>query len=164
MYRHLLAPSDFSDLSRGSARHAAQLAAVLGAQLTYFHALPTPTLLHFLQESGPGIDQNPGLMSTEEMRASMASLAEEHLDTLVAQARGKEVIAGRDIVVADHPHQGILEAAARLNCDLIVMGSHGRSGFGGLLLGSVTQKVLAHAALPVLVYRPAVERDPAQER
>lgn len=57
-------------------------------------------------------------------------------------------------VQSDEPHRAILDAAQRLSCDLIVMASHGRRGLGALLLGSTTQKLLTHATLPVLVWRP----------
>jgi nucleotide-binding universal stress UspA family protein len=50
-------------------------------------------------------------------------------------------------------HQGIVAAAKKQKCDVIFMASHGRGEFAALLLGSVTQKVLAHSKLPVLVYR-----------
>ena len=50
-----------------------------------------------------------------------------------------------------HPHQAIVAAAEDRGCDLIVMSSHGRSGLSGILIGSVTNKVLAHAKRPVLV-------------
>jgi nucleotide-binding universal stress UspA family protein len=49
------------------------------------------------------------------------------------------------------PHQAIIAAAENGGCDLIVMSSHGRSGVSVLLIGSVTNKVLAHAKIPVLV-------------
>lgn len=47
----------------------------------------------------------------------------------------------------------IVEVAQSHGCDLIFIGSHGRSGFGQLLLGSVTNKVLSHTRIPVLVHR-----------
>jgi nucleotide-binding universal stress UspA family protein len=50
-------------------------------------------------------------------------------------------------------HQGIVAAAKKQKCDVIFMASHGRGEFAALLLGSVTQKVLAHSKIPVLVYR-----------
>jgi len=56
-------------------------------------------------------------------------------------------------VVSDLPYKVILEAAERLGCDLIAMGSHGRRGLQGLLLGSQTQRVLLNAPCPVLVVR-----------
>jgi len=56
-------------------------------------------------------------------------------------------------VFSDAPAQTITDVAEREQCDLIFMGSHGRSGWGHLLLGSVTNKVLAHTQKPVLVHR-----------
>ena len=53
----------------------------------------------------------------------------------------------------DLTHEGILNAAAANGCDLIFMASHGRRGIGALLVGSETNKVLAHTKIPVLVYR-----------
>jgi nucleotide-binding universal stress UspA family protein len=54
-------------------------------------------------------------------------------------------------VEQDHPHKGIIETAKQKGCDLIVMASHGRSGIAALVLGSVTNKVLTHTDIPVLV-------------
>ena len=56
-------------------------------------------------------------------------------------------------VTSDFPAETILEVAAKRKCDLVFMASHGRRGVSGVLLGSETQKVLAGAKLPVLVYR-----------
>jgi nucleotide-binding universal stress UspA family protein len=53
----------------------------------------------------------------------------------------------------DHPHQAIIAAAEKMNCDLIVTRSHGRSGIVAMVLGSVTNKVLTHTTIPVLVCR-----------
>ena len=50
-------------------------------------------------------------------------------------------------------YQGIIDAARRRKCDVIFMASHGRGELASLILGSVTQKVLAHSKVPVLVYR-----------
>ncbi len=57
------------------------------------------------------------------------------------------------LVTSDFPFEAIIEAARAGNCDLIAMASHGRKGVKGLLLGSETQKVLTHSAIPVLVFR-----------
>ena len=51
------------------------------------------------------------------------------------------------------PYEGIVEAARKRKCDLVWIGSHGRSGLARLMLGSVAMKVVAHAGVPVLVYR-----------
>jgi nucleotide-binding universal stress UspA family protein len=54
---------------------------------------------------------------------------------------------------ADSPYAGIVAAARSKHCDLIFMASHGRRGIPGLIMGSVTHKVLTHSRVPVLVYR-----------
>ena len=78
-------------------------------------------------------------------------------DRLLEEARAIVAAAGITVscerVESDLPHKVILEAATRLGCDLIVMGSHGRRGLQGLLLGSETQRVLLAAPCPVLVVR-----------
>jgi nucleotide-binding universal stress UspA family protein len=51
------------------------------------------------------------------------------------------------------PDQGIIAAARKLRCDAIVMGSHGRRGLAGVVMGSVTRRVLLRSKTPVLVYR-----------
>ncbi|MEN9384282.1 MAG: hypothetical protein RL323_1425, partial [Pseudomonadota bacterium] len=51
-------------------------------------------------------------------------------------------------------YEGILETAEAEGCDLVVMGSHGRKGVQALILGSVAQKVLTHAKVPVLIVKP----------
>jgi nucleotide-binding universal stress UspA family protein len=56
-------------------------------------------------------------------------------------------------MVNDHPHEAIVETAKSEGCDLIIMGSHGRHGMTGFLLGSETQRVLNKTRLPVLVFR-----------
>jgi nucleotide-binding universal stress UspA family protein len=56
-------------------------------------------------------------------------------------------------IEALHPWEAIIEHAQRMECDLLVMASHGRRGVTALLLGSETQKVLTHSKLPVLVVR-----------
>ena len=57
------------------------------------------------------------------------------------------------MVKSVQPYEAIIETAAKKECDLIIMASHGRRGVGALLIGSETQKVLAHSKIPVLVYR-----------
>ena len=54
---------------------------------------------------------------------------------------------------SEDPHDAILRTARDHGCDLIIMASHGRHGLAGVLLGSESQKVLVHSAIPVLVYR-----------
>ena len=73
------------------------------------------------------------------------------MSAIPAQAAGVPCETIRE--VNDQPYRAIIDAAASLGCDLIVMASHGRRGISALLLGSETSKVLTHSTIPVLVYR-----------
>ena len=80
----------------------------------------------------------------------------DHILSQASQAAAAAgVPASCERVNSDLPHRAIVETAARLGCDLIVMASHGRRGLGGLLLGSETQRVLVQSPGPVLVVRGA---------
>ena len=82
-----------------------------------------------------------------------AQNAQAYLDGLEAQARNALVPCSCMVAVNDHPHAAIVDTAKAQGCDLIIMGSHGRHGMTGFLLGSETQRVLAQTKLPVLVLR-----------
>lgn len=153
MYQHFLVPTDRSELSIEAAQQAVVAAAAMGARITFFHALPTPTVLNYITLATPDIETNPSLLTTGEIWQRMNALVEAHLTDLRQVAGESHVPADSETAVNEHPYQGILEAAARHRCDLIFMASHGHRGLEALLLGSETQKVLTHASLPVLVWR-----------
>jgi len=80
-----------------------------------------------------------------------------HAETVFKRGKdlAKEFGVEAATVVREHelPWQGILDGAEAVGADLLVMASHGRGGFGAIILGSETQKVLTHSKLPVLVVR-----------
>jgi nucleotide-binding universal stress UspA family protein len=82
-----------------------------------------------------------------------AEQAEKALGPLLAQARAARVPCKTRTALAGQPWQAILRTVRAARCDAIVMASHGRSGIGGLILGSETTRVLAGARVPVLVVR-----------
>jgi nucleotide-binding universal stress UspA family protein len=79
--------------------------------------------------------------------------AAKALGAVEKAAKAAGVTVRLEKVLGDFPADAILATAKRRKCDLIVMASHGRSGLKAVLLGSETQKVLAHATVPVLVHR-----------
>ena len=81
--------------------------------------------------------------------------AREILQAAQEKASSLGVQVQTRLVGSEHPDQAIIDAANEHGCDLVAMASHGRRGVNAVLLGSVTQKVLAGCALPVLVFRPA---------
>jgi nucleotide-binding universal stress UspA family protein len=146
-YSHLLVPTDGSELSGAAVDHALKLAATIGARITFLHAQPNVPLP--VMGMGEMLDArtmdallNANRKDTERILADAEKQA--HLAGVPASTEG---------ISSDQPHRAIIDAAERLNCDLIVMASHGRGGLSGLLLGSETQRVLVHARCPVLVYR-----------
>jgi nucleotide-binding universal stress UspA family protein len=147
MFKHILVPTDGSQLSLESSRRAVDFARETGARLTFFFAKPDYPVAFY----GEGALIDP---TTPERFAEMASQqADEILGQCLALAREAGVTAAGTSSVSDVPFQAIIDAAAQSACDLIFMASHGRRGFSGLLLGSETQKVLTHSQIPVLVYR-----------
>ena len=73
------------------------------------------------------------------------------MNGVAEEARSAGVVCETVQIEEDHPYEAIIETAKQRGCDLIVMGSHGRSGIAAIVLGSVTTKVLTHTKIPVLV-------------
>ena len=145
MYRHILVPTDGSDLSSAALDHALQLARTLGARVT---ALTVAEPLHFLPIT-------PG--ATINLRAEYEAHLKESGARILGAVEAKAAAAGVPVetlqVAAGDAWQAIDDTAKERGCDLIAMASHGRRGVSAFLMGSVTTKVLSHAKVPVLVYR-----------
>lgn len=147
MFRHLLVPTDGSDLSRRTATHAITFARETGARITFFAALPQhPVSFH----EGYGLTDAG---TRERLIATAEQQGRAIVDPLVAEAAAASVTAEAVATPCATVHDGIIAAATHHGCDLIFMASHGRRGIGALLLGSETQKVLTHSKIPVLVHR-----------
>ena len=146
-YSHLLVPSDGSDLSSRSIDHAVKLAAALGARITFLHVqanTPIPLI---------GLGEKLDVQTMELLLAASHQESDRILEQAGLAAAMGGVPAQCERVPGDMPHRAIVDTAQRLGCDLILMASHGRRGLPGLLIGSETQRVLALAHCPVLVYR-----------
>jgi len=148
MFRHILLPTDGSDMSRNATRVAIGLAKNLGAKITAFHAIPpfTPPL-------GDGVYGYVAVYTPEEYMESSRKWAAGVLAEIKAQCVGAGVPCDSLVVAEGAPWDAIITAATRAKCDLVVMASHGRRGIAGLLLGSEASKVLTHSKVPVLVCR-----------
>ena len=132
MFKHILFPTDGSDLSKNAARCVVSFAKKTGAQITVFYAL----------------EDKFGTL-TEELEEQIC----DALDSVEECCKEVEVSCKKLTLTSDSPYEGILKASEQSDCDLIFMASHGHKGFKKLLLGSVTQDVLTHSKTPVLVYR-----------
>ena len=147
MFKHILIPTDGSKLALKGIKAGVKLAAALGAKVTgvYVIAPYTPPMY------GEGSVYIPGI-SVQAYRKATERQAKKALAAVEVEAQTADVPCTTRFVTAERPFEGILKSA-RARCDAIVMASHGRSGLGGLLLGSETTRVLASSKIPVLVIR-----------
>ncbi|KAA1013549.1 universal stress protein [Paraburkholderia panacisoli] len=149
MFKHLLVPTDGSALSEVAVQMAVTFAAENHACVTGLHVMPEFHVLAY------GIEM---LADTEEKFVQVhRERAEAFLATVTKAASQASVRCETVATTRAHPYEAIISTATERNCDLIVMASHGRSGVRGLLIGSETQKVLTHSAIPVLVVRQSTQ-------
>jgi nucleotide-binding universal stress UspA family protein len=146
MYDRILIPTDGSDVSAAAEQAAIAFARAHGSEVVVLAVgQPQPPIAS--AEAAMAID--PGLDD-----AVLLAAAKEHARN-VADAAEAAGVKCTSLAVLDYsPADAILATADSHACDLIFMGSHGRRGLSRLLAGSVTQKVLADAHVPVMVMRP----------
>ena len=148
MFKRILVPTDGSKLALKGVKAAAKLARSLGARLTGVYVV-APYMPPMYGEAALYV---PGL-SPNEYKKNAERAAKKALDAIQAEARRVGAPFTARIVYDALPWEGILRAARAGKCDAVVMASHGRGGLGGLILGSETQRVLAHSKIPVLIVR-----------
>jgi universal stress protein A len=142
-YRNILCAIDFSEPSRAALVAAAELARQLDSTLTLLHVYQNPALAY--PEADPG----------SVIRTSVARLAERELGKWKGDV---EHLAGRSVTamaVEGTPWERVVAYAQEHRIDLIVVGTHGRTGLRHVLVGSVAENVVRHAGCPVLVVREA---------
>ncbi|MDQ2818886.1 MAG: universal stress protein [Pseudomonadota bacterium] len=147
MYRKILITTDGSAVSQHTACAGVKFAHQMGADVLALFVAPSyqyPVYVEIIPPTYP---------SGEEYEAQMRRAGEEYMGRIMRSAEEAGLRHRCLTVFSDTPAQTITEVAEQQECDLIFMGSHGRSGWGHLLLGSVTNKVLAHTHKPVLVHR-----------
>ncbi len=151
MFKHILVPTDGSQFSQHVARNAVSFAKEVGALITAFYVKPKHPLSYYSEEDEA---TPPGVLEKQtEFEKQTEQAAQEFLGYVDKLCREAGVSCTRLTVTNGVIYEAIIEAATKNGCDLIFMASHGRSGLGALLLGSETNKVLAHTKIPVLVYR-----------
>jgi nucleotide-binding universal stress UspA family protein len=146
MYKHILIPTDGSELASHAVTQGVSLAKTIGAKVSVI-VVETPFNVMHVRESRA--------RQLGEEFARHAELNNKHAETVLTHAADKAKAAGVPCdtiqVEHEHPYEAIVTTAHDKGCDLILMASHGRSGVSAMLLGSVTNKVLTHTKTPVLV-------------
>lgn len=143
MYERILVPTDGSAASEGAVGHAIDIAKQYDATI---HAL-------YVVDSGSYASLEAGSNIVLESLEEEGRTAVEHVVD-AAEAAGVEVVTS---VETGSAHRTIIDYAETERCDLIVMGTHGRSGIDRYLLGSVTEKVVRSSDVPVLTVRAPEE-------
>jgi nucleotide-binding universal stress UspA family protein len=145
MFKHILLPADGSELSMRAVDTGIALAAALGARVHAFYVLPPfPAVTYFaaIAQANETMYVERAVASAERVLAEVERRAE---------AAGVSCVGSHEI--DSRPECAIGAAVAKYHCDVIVMATHGWRGIEKLLLGSVTQKTLLLADVPVLVCR-----------
>lgn len=150
MYEKILIPTDYSDCSRRALDVGLRLAGTFGSKVICLHASEDVSPTRFTEES---MDEVHETLDENEQR-----LSEIARDRLTRLGEAGEKVASVDAidfrVVSGNPASSILQAAEDLGVDLIVIGTHGRSGFADKLMGSTAERVARRAACCVLVVKP----------
>jgi nucleotide-binding universal stress UspA family protein len=152
MYRHILIPTDGSELAEHAVTNGLSLAKALGTKVTAIIVEEPFNWLGVSESKAQRSFAEHGAFEelgkhTEQIKKQAATVLNR-----VANAAKQAGVSCETIQVEDtQPYQAIIATAADNGCDLIVMASHGRSGLSAVVLGSVTNKVLTHTKTPVLV-------------
>jgi nucleotide-binding universal stress UspA family protein len=133
MYEHILLPTDGSDRSIRAISAGIKLAKALNAKVTGLYVGEHTYI--------PGVDDGPG------------PRGEAALSIITQRAKEAGVTSVCVTMLGDTPQDMIVQYAREKGCDLIIMGTHGRSKVGKLLLGSAAASVIAECEIPVLLYR-----------
>jgi len=142
--RRILYPSDFSPASRPAFKRAVELAKSLRSQLLIVHVMAPPPII------GEGYITPE---TVETLLQSQRQAAQRQLRVLVARARAAGGRVSSLLLETGVTHEQIVRVARRKRADMIVMGTHGRTGLTRLLLGRVAARVIATAGCPVLTVR-----------
>jgi len=152
----ILSPIDFSEHSHEALKTAADMAKAFGSELLLVHAVPAipklPSATEFFHEA--------------EYEAALHKEAEQRLGALVRGLADKGVRARSEVGIANDVGMEILRIAEHNGADMIVIATHGMTGWHKLVFGSVAEKVVKMATCPVLVLRAArkAEQEEAPRR
>ncbi len=147
MYKHILIPTDGSEVAERAVTAGIAFAKSVNASITAFTALEeyqVPSEAELMSRHAKSPDQH-------------AAEAKQKAEAILGPVRERAAAAGVACdtchALSDRPYQAIIQTADSHSCDLIFMASHGRRGIRALIHGSQAQGVLTHSKIPTLVYR-----------
>jgi nucleotide-binding universal stress UspA family protein len=145
MFKHILLPTDGSNLSLVAIQKGVQLAKSMKAKITGISVMPEHK--YYLYQTDINVQEKEETAKQHKLQAT------RNLSVIEKAANDAGIPCETLCEISDHPYERIIKVAEKRGCDLIMMASHGQRGVKGLLLGSETQKVLTHSRIPVLVLR-----------
>jgi nucleotide-binding universal stress UspA family protein len=148
MYKHILIPTDGSEVADKAVEAGTTYAQEAGAKVLFFTAVPA-----YPQPSEAQMYARQPFKSIMQHEEDAAKTAAGILDQAARRAKDANIDFHTDFALSDQPSDAIIAAAKRHGCDAIFIASHGRSGLDAWLYGSHTRDVLTHSDIPTLVYR-----------
>ena len=145
MFKHILIPTDGSELSKVAITNGVQFAKEINARIT---GLTVTMPFHIF-----AIDAVQVASSADHYSEDANAMATRHLYVLKEAADKAGVACELLHRINEHPYEEIVQIAQERGCDVIFLASHGRRGVSALVIGSETNKVLTHSKIPVLVFR-----------
>jgi nucleotide-binding universal stress UspA family protein len=153
MFNRILVPTDFSPPSDAALEYARILAAKFGSSLQLLHVIDEPNASSAFVADGFA-------PNTENIREGMLMQARERLAQVMKVAERAHIRVTADAVIG-MPASAIVDYAAATGANIIVMGTHGRTGLAHLLMGSVAEHVVRTASCPVLTVRQVMAAEEA---
>lgn len=157
MFKHILVPTDGSELSKETARQAVRFAQSIGARITAYHAKPNLAAAYFYGE-----EKAAAATSLSDIDQQIDREVQRNLNFIQDLCEQAGVPCESITTASNSPYEAIVDAAGESGADLIFMASHGRKGIRARILGSETLRTLTHSSIPVLVYSYG-ERPHAEE-
>jgi nucleotide-binding universal stress UspA family protein len=143
-WKKICCPIDFSDASRAAMEVAGDLARRFGARLILLHAYPIPGYTF----------PDGSIVASPRMMQELADQAERHLQQWRAEAEKLGVAGVETAKAIGEPAAEVVAYAKEQGVDLLVVGTHGRTGIEHALMGSVAERVVRRAGCPVLTVHP----------
>lgn len=144
-YHHILVAIDESPISYAAVEHAARLAQDVKAQITLMSVIAV--------DPSVGVDFYKVAPAITDYFMQAESNAQNRLDEIKSNLEREGLKVNIKLIRGMSPSDGIIHVADEVGADLIMMGSHGRTGIQKLMLGSVAQNVLTQSPLPVLIIK-----------
>ena len=147
MYKHILLPTDGSELSEKAILKAIDFAKSINAKVTGFFAAEDYQVMAMNEYIAPEI------LDPEQFNEQAENTAKKYLSVIENAAKKAGVDYEGCFVTSNSPYRAIVDAATQKGCDLIFMASHGKRNINNFFLGSEANKVLTHCKIPILIYR-----------